>query len=163
MKEMWIADTTLCLEERKFSFREKLEIARLLERLSVDVIELPAVADPKTDILLCRTVSSFVKNSVLSVAAGSDKASIENAVLALNRAEKPRIRIELPVSPVGMEYQSHRKPPKMLEWIAEAVKTAKESMTGKDAPASVEFCAVDATRAEEEFLTAAISAASARP
>ena len=159
MKQLRIADTTLCLGERKFSFREKLEIARLLERLAVDVIELPEVSDPKTDVLLCRTVSSFVKNSVISVAAGSDRTSIANAAQALSRAEKPCIRVELPVSPVGMEYQSHKKPPKMLEWIAEAVKLAKASMPERpDAPA-MEFCAVDATRAEEEFLASAIAAA----
>ena len=159
MKQLKIADTTLCTGGRKYSFKEKLEIARQLERLSVDVIELPEVTDPKTDILLCRTLSSFVKNSVLSVAAGSDPASIENAALALNRAGKPRIRIELPVSPVGMEYGCHKKPQKMLEWIASAVKAAKASMPGREDILSVEFCAVDATRAEEEFLFAAISAA----
>ena len=159
MKQLKIADTTLCTGGRKFSFKEKLEIARQLERLSVDVIELPEVTDPKTDILLCRTVSSFVKNSVLSVAAGGDAGSIENAALALNRAEKPRIRIELPVSPVGMEYGCHKKPQKMLEWIGEAVRTAKTSMPGREENLSVEFCAVDATRAEEEFLFAAIAAA----
>ncbi len=159
MKQMKIADTTLCLAERKFSFREKLEIARLLDRLGADVIELPEVSDPKTDVLLCRTVSSFVKGSVLSVAAGSDAASIENAAQALSRAEKPRIRIELPVSPVGMEYHSHKKPQKMLEWISTAVRAAKASMPGREDVLSVEFCAVDATRAEEEFLAAAIAAA----
>ncbi len=153
MDRIMIADTTLCLTERKYSFKEKLEIARHLDRLSVDRIELPEIADEKTDILLVRTVSSFVHGSVLSVAAGSGKESIEKAALALNRAEKPMIRIELPVSPVGMEYRCHKKPPKMLEWIGEAVRLAKAKNV------AVEFCAVDATRAEAEFLTSAIAAA----
>ena len=51
MKQVRIADTTLCKENSHFSFKEKLEIARLLERLSVDTIELPEVIDEKTDIL----------------------------------------------------------------------------------------------------------------
>ena len=159
MKEIRIADTTLCSGGHKFSFKEKLEIARQLERLSVDVIELPEITDPKTDILLCRTVSSFVKNSAISVAAGSDAESISCAAQALSRAEKPMIRIELPVSPVGMEYGCHRKPPKMLEWIGEAVKAAKISMSAAEKVPTVEFCAVDATRAEKEFLFAAIDTA----
>lgn len=153
MKQIKIADTTLCMEERKFSFKEKLEIARQLERLNVDIIETPEIQNAKTDILFVRTVSSFVKKSVLSVAAGSSAESIENAASALSSAKNARIRIELPVSPVGMEYISHKKPPVMLEWIKEAVKTAKEKVH------DVEFCAVDATRAEPDFLKQALSAA----
>ena len=41
MKQIKIADTTLCAEEGVFGFKEKLEIARQLEKLNVDVIELP--------------------------------------------------------------------------------------------------------------------------
>ncbi len=148
-----IADTTLCRENGTFSFKEKLEIARWLERLNVDAIELPEIANARADILLVRTASAFVKNGVLSVAAGSSPESIENAAAALSAAARPRIRVELPLSPVGMEYIAHRKPAKQLEWIAEAVRAAKAK--GMEA----EFCAVDATRAEPEFLAAAVRAA----
>ena len=43
MKKIYIADKTLCREENVFSFKEKLEIARQLEKLDVDVIEIPAI------------------------------------------------------------------------------------------------------------------------
>lgn len=148
-----IADATLCRENNGFSFKEKLEIARQLERVRADVIELPEIANERADILFVRTASAFVKNSVLSVAAGSDSASVKNAIAALSAAAHPRIRVTLPVSPVGMEYIAHRKPPKLLEWITEAVSTARASI------ADVEFCAVDATRAEPEFLADAIRTA----
>ena len=147
------ADTTLCRENGRFSFKEKLEIARQLERLNTDVIELPEIANVRADTLFVRTAASFVKSAVLSVAAGSDRASVENAILALSDAVFPRVRVEVPVSTVGMEYTAHRKPPKMLEWIAEAVALAAEKIP------DVEFCAVDATRAEPEFLDQAIRAA----
>ena len=153
MKQIKIADATLCREDSKFSFKEKLEIARQLEKLCVDVIELPPIQDTKTDILLVKTISSFVKKSTISVAAGSDKESIENAKAALVSAKKSRIKIQLPVSTVGMEYISHKRAPKTLEWVSEAVKLAKE---GAD---EVEFCAVDASRAEKDFVIKAISAA----
>lgn len=153
MQQIQIADKTLCREEGTFSFKEKLEIARQLERLNVDVIELPEIRQVRADVLFVRTVSSFVKKSVLSVAAGSTAESIENALAALQGAAKARIRIELPVSPVGMEYTCHKKAPAMLEWITKAVTMAKEQ--GVD----VEFSAVDATRAEPEFLKAAVDAA----
>ncbi len=153
MKKIVISDTTLCRGSCNFSFKEKIEIARLLDRLHVDVIELPAIQNSKTDVLLVRTVSSFVKDSVLSVAAGADTDSIEQAAIALSCAKRPRIRIEMSLSPVGMEYTYHKKPAKMLEWISKAVSMAKEKC------ADVEFCAMDATRAEAAFLTDAIAAA----
>ena len=153
MKKIIISDTTLCRENGSFSFKEKIEIARHLSRLDVDVIELPAIASAKTDILLVRTMSSFVKAPVLSVAAGADLQSIELAAAALNGAAHPRIRVALSLSPVGMEYTYHKKPEKMLGWIAEAVEAACK--TGME----VEFCALDATRAEETFLKEALAAA----
>jgi 2-isopropylmalate synthase len=153
MKKIVIADTTLCREKNGFSFKEKIEIARQLEKLNVGVIELAPIEETKTDILLVRTVASFVKSSVLSVAAGLNEESITLAAEALSTVRKPSIRIELPVSPVGMEYTCHKKAPKMLEWISFAVKKASALVS------DVEFCAVDATRAEQDFLTSAINAA----
>ena len=154
MKNIRIADTTLCRENNSFSFKEKIEIARQLEKLGVDAIELPEIENSKTDVLLARTVSSFVKNSVLSVAAGKTDESIALAAEALENTKNASIRIELPVSPVGMEYTCHKKAPKMLEWISHAVSEAKKHVP------SVEFCAVDATRAEKDFLLSAIECAS---
>ncbi|MBR7098985.1 MAG: hypothetical protein IKC59_06180 [Clostridia bacterium] len=153
MKKIVISDTTLCRENCSFSFKEKIEIARLLDRLHVDIIELPSIQNSKTDVLFVRTVSSFVKDSILSVEAGADRNSIEQAAMALSTAARPRIRIALSLSPVGMEYTYHKKPAKMLGWITEAVTAAKEKC------ADVEFCAMDATRAEEAFLKEAVATA----
>ncbi len=153
MKQVKIADSTLCKDGSAFSFKEKLEIARQLEKLNVDIIELPEISNKRVDTLLVRTVSSFVKNSIISVAAGSSIESVDDAAVALSGAEHPLIRIELPVSPVGMEYTCHKKPPVMLEWIKSVVSTAKGKFN------EVEFCAVDATRAEPDFLVDAVNAA----
>ena len=151
--EIKIFDRTLCRSDRSFSFKEKIEIARQLEKLNVDTIEIGEIENVKTDTLLVRTIASFVKNSVLSVASGFTKEGIDNAVNALNTAEKGRIRIELPISCVGMEYTCHKKAPKMLEMIESLISYAKEKYQ------DVEFCAVDATRAEKEFLSQAIETA----
>ena len=153
MNRIQIADTTLCPQGNTYSFKEKLEIARQLEKLHVDIIELPEITGGKTDTLLVRTISAFVKDSILSVAAGSTAQSIEDAAAALGNAKNARIRIELPLSPVGMEYTAHKKPAAMLEWITKAVSTAAEKC------ADVEFCAVDATRADADYLKKAIAAA----
>ena len=153
MKQIKIADTTLCRENNAFGFKEKIEIARQLEKLNIDIIELPEILNSRTDILLVRTISAFVKHAYLSVGAGMSEQSIDDAAEALGNTQNGTIRIELPVSPVCMEYVCHKKPAKMLEWIAFCVKKAKDSGFG------VEFCATDATRAETDFLYSAIKTA----
>lgn len=150
MKQIRLADTTLC--QGNYTFKEKIEIARQLEKLGVDVIELPAIEDLRADTLLVRTMASFVKNATLSVGADTPE-SVKLAATALEGAAKPCIRIQLPVSPVGMEYTCHKKADKMLQWIPTVVSTAKE--TG----ISVEFAAADATRADDGYLQAALDAA----
>ena len=153
MKQIQIADATLCRNGSAFSFKERIEIARQLEKLDADVIEMPEIKNVRTDALLIRTVSTFVKKSVISVAAGMSMESVENAAAALTNAGHPRIRIELPTSPVGMEYTCHKKPDKMLLWIEKIIEAAKEKCS------DVEFCATDATRAEKDFLVKAIQTA----
>ena len=98
-------------------------------------------------------MSSFVGDSILSVCAGMTEESMEQAIQAVSAAKHPRIRIEVPVSPVGMEYIARKKAPKMIEWVTASVVKAKAVC------ADVEFCAVDATRAEPAYLTTIISAA----
>ncbi len=153
MKQIKIADATLCRENNTFSFKEKIEIARQLENLSVDIIEFPEITNSREDILLIKTVSSFVKNSVISVAAGVKSESVEQAIAALSNTKMAQIRIELPVSPVGMEYICHKKPDKILAHIESCIAKAKSVID------NVVFCAIDATRAEEDFLKKAISTA----
>lgn len=141
-----ISDKTLSSEKQSFSFKEKIEIARQLEKLCVNAVELPAISDVKADTLLIKTIASFVKESIISVCTGYTLESLKNAVNSLVTAAHPRLRIEVPVSTVGMEYTCHKKAPKMLETVALLVEEAKKSCQ------DVEFCAVDATRAEEDFL-----------
>ncbi len=153
MKNIKISDRTLCTENSSFSFKEKIEIARQLQKLCVDTVELPMIENVKTDTLLIKTIASFVKDSVISVSVGYNAESLKNAVNSLITTAKPRLRIEVPVSTVGMEYTCHKKAPKMLETVISLVKEAKANCE------DVEFCAVDATRAEASFLKDVITAA----
>ena len=152
MKNVKITDMTLC-RNKALSFKERIEIARLLDRLNVDTIELPAIDNVKSDTLLIRTISSFVKESTLSVNCGYSVEGVELAAAALNNTKNPEIRVELPLSPVGMEYTCHKKAPAMLELAKTLVTAAKEKCN------NVQFCAVDATRAETQFLIDVINTA----
>ena len=145
MKKIIISDATLTRQET-LSFKEKLEISRYLYKTDVNVIELGEIACGKADILLVKTISSIAKDAVISVGAGKDLQSVDDAVTALQNTNKKRIRIELPVSSVGMEYTFHKKAPKMLLWAEEVIKYAKSKID------DVELYLSDATRADKDFV-----------
>ena len=65
MKNLIISDMTLKLSQGTYdlSFKEKIEIAKLLDKLNVSVIELAGFSGSKVDGVLIRTICSCVKNS----------------------------------------------------------------------------------------------------
>ena len=157
MNKIRISDRTILLKsqgnEATLSFKEKVEIARLLESANVDVVEFPAIENEKTDTLLLKTVCAFLKNSVMSVQVGITPESVEATYNAIKSASKPRLSVALPVSPVGMEYTCHKKAPKMIELIKALVEKAVSLCD------DVEFVALDATRAENDVLVSTIKTA----
>lgn len=157
MKTVRFADVTLKegtnASGATLSFKEKIEIAKLLDRICVDVIEMPAIENEAADSLLLKSVASLLKNSTLSVDAGNTKESAKKAWQAVMSAKKKRLYVSLPTSTVQMEYLCKCKPAKMLSIIEEMVSFCKEMCE------DVEFCAQDATRSEREFLAQAISMA----
>ena len=157
MKKITISDRTLVLRaagvREALSFKEKVEIARLLELSKVDVVEFPGIENEKTDTLLLRTVCAFLKNSIMSVQTGVTEESVEKTFNAISNAAKPRLCVSLPVSPVGMEYTLHKKAPKLIELVK--VLVTKAASLCED----VEFSAEDATRAEADVLKEIIETA----
>ena len=155
MKNIKISDITLreCVRTRSLSFKERVEIARTLDRLRLDVIELPAIRDEKADVLSNKTIASVVTSSILSAATGLTEESVEAAWESVKGARRPRLHIMVPVSPVQMEYQCHKKAPAMLEMVKALVAKARYFTE------QVEVSVVDATRAETAFLYQVLAAA----
>ena len=153
MNEIKIADRTLCQNETVFSFKEKLEIARYMVRLNIDQIDLPKIENEKTDTLLIKTMATFVKDAVISVGADIDKSSLYSAFKALSGIHNAGIRIEVPVSPVGMEYIARKKAPALIAAVTDAVEACKAEGI------FTEVCALDATRAESSFISELVKAA----
>lgn len=155
MKHILIADQTLRLRGASLSFKEKLELARALERAGVDVVEAPALADEKADALTVRTLAALLRDAVLAVPAGLTEESALAAWEALKKAEKPRLTVAMPISPAGLEYTCGLKAPAALERISRQV-----AFCASLCP-DTEFSAEDATRAEPEFLAEAMKRAAA--
>ena len=156
MKTIKLIDMTLALlptlREGALTFKEKLEIARGLDRLKVDGIELAPIDGGKADQLAGKTIAAMVTSPLIAgvdVATGDVAATWES----VRGAKQPRLNLLAPLSPALMEYTCHKKAPAMLEAVRTQVKAARGLCE------YVEFTAVDATRAEKDFLCQAIAAA----
>ena len=152
MQTVTCSDVTL-KNALSLSFKEKIEIAKLLDKLGISAIELPEFSGEKRDALLIKSIAAGVKGSVLAVSCPLDESGIEKTWAALQDAKKPRLQLVVPTSTVQMEFLCHKKPLVVLEMIGTLVKKAKSFC------ADVEFVAQDASRSEPEFLETAIQKA----
>ncbi len=159
MRTINVTDITLkkLSEDRQVSllFREKSAIANCADALGVSAIELPAVKNLREDTIIYKTIAQNVQNATLTIPVGFNKEDIESVWECIKDAKSPRLQVEIPVSTIQMEYTYHIKQSVMLEKITELVKTAKTYCD------DVELSALDATRADVEFLVAAMKEAQA--
>lgn len=158
MRKVIISDVTVKMSKRNgedsLTFREKLELAKLLDRLGVSYIETGVIENRKTDGLLIKSLSSAIKDASLTVPVPvGEEDGIEYTWSCLSEAKSPRLQVALPVSTVQMEYFYHKKPEKMLSLISETVSKCRSLCP------DVEFSAEDAGRADGDFLFQAIDEA----
>lgn len=157
MRNIKISDVTMKQSGKAagftLSFREKIELAKLLDRLEVSAIELSPIENLKIDSLLIKSVAAAVKNAVVTVPVSLEPDGAEKVWNALKDAKKPRLQVSVPTSPVQMEYISHKKPDVMLEAIKNSVSSCKSLCD------DVEFVAEDATRSDMPFLESAVKTA----
>ena len=155
MNTIKISDVTMkqVADGFSLSFKEKIELAKLLDKLGVSVIELEGIQNPRVDSLRIKSIAAAVSNSIIAVPVQLTKESPAQVWAALQQAQKPRLQVCAAVSAVQMEYIFHKKPEAMLSAIADTVEACKALCQ------DVEFLADDATRADPAFLAKAVSAA----
>lgn len=151
-----IFDTTLRDGEQSpgvsLNAHEKLEIAKQLAKLRVDVIEAGFPIASNGDFNAVKTIAENVKGPVIAGLARANFKDIDRAAEALKNAERPRIHTFIASSPIHMKYKLKMSPEQVLEAAVEAVKRAKSYVE------DVEFSAEDASRSEVEFLCRLFSA-----
>lgn len=155
MNKIRISDVTMKQTgaDISLSFKEKIELSKLLDKLGVSVIELEPIVQPKIDALRIKSVAAAVKESILAVPVALDPESVRLTWNALKEAKRARLQVCAPVSPVQMEYLFHKKPDGMLCTIRETLLECKKYC------ADVEFVADDATRSDVSFLYEAVRTA----
>ncbi|MCL4520998.1 MAG: 2-isopropylmalate synthase [Firmicutes bacterium] len=155
MDRIYILDTTLRDGEQvpgaKLAAGEKLEIARQLAVLGVDVIEAGFPASSPGDFQAVRTIAQEVRGVGITALARAVSKDIDAVWEAVREAEFPQIHIVLGVSDIHLEGKFRRSREEVLAMGVEAVRYAK-----KYTP-YVEYSTEDAGRADLEYLKETVS------
>lgn len=145
-----IFDTTLRDGEQSpgasMTQEEKVRIAKMLEKMKVDVIEAGFAIASQGDFESVRAVANTVKDSVVCSLARAVDGDIDRAAEALKGAEQPRIHTFIATSPIHMQYKLKMTPEQVL---AQAVHSVKRARNYTD---NVEFSLEDGSRSEFDFM-----------
>ncbi|MQA31426.1 MAG: 2-isopropylmalate synthase [Luteitalea sp.] len=152
-----IFDTTLRDGEQAPGFSmdvpSKLNLARALDALGVDIIEAGFPIASPADSEATRQVAREIRRPVIAALARCRQQDIEEAARALEPAERRRIHTFLATSDLHIERKLHTTREAVLEAIVAGVRRARQFTD------DVEFSAEDATRSDRDFLCRVVEAA----
>ena len=156
MEKLYIFDTTLRDGEQvpgcQLNTTEKIEIARLLEQLGVDIIEAGFPISSPGDFNSVIEISKAVSEPVICALTRAVRKDIDVAADALKYARRKRIHTGIGVSPQHIYDKLRSNPDEILERAIDAVKYAKTKVE------DVEFYAEDAGRSDPVYLARVIEA-----
>lgn len=154
--KLFIFDTTLRDGEQvpgcQLNTIEKIEIARALENLGVDVIEAGFPISSPGDFKSVEEISKAVKTPVICALTRAVEKDIDVAADSLKHAKRKRIHTGIGTSPYHIKYKFNSTPEEIIERAVASVKYAKKYVE------DVEFYAEDAGRTDNEYLAQVIEA-----
>ena len=150
MDKVIVFDTTLRDGEQaaggSLNIQEKLEIARQLEKLGVDVIEAGFPVTSPGDFEAVRLIAQEVRTPAICVLMHANIDAIEKSWEAVKGAAKPRLHITLSSSDLHLFYQLRKSREEILEMSRKTVAHARKFCD------DVEFSPMDASRTDPEFI-----------
>jgi len=153
---VYVFDTTLRDGEQvpgcQLTTPEKIEIARELEALGVDIIEAGFPVSSPGDFMSVVEISKAVKNPTVCALTRANKMDIDVAVESLKYAKHPRIHTGIGSSDQHIKHKFNSTRDEILARGVEAVRYAKQFVE------DIEFYAEDAGRADEAFLAQMVEA-----
>ena len=145
-----IFDTTLRDGEQSpgvaLNVEEKLEIARALARMNVDIIEAGFPASSPGDLESVTAIAKEIREPVIAGLARAVANDVDACWEAVKHAERPRIHVFLSTSDIHIMHQLEKDKERVLEMAREMVARAKTYCD------DVEFSPMDATRSVPEYL-----------
>lgn len=155
-EKIYIFDTTLRDAEQvpgcQLNTIEKIEVARQLEKLGVDIIEAGFPISSPGDFNSVVEISKAVTNPTICALTRAVKKDIEVAAEALKFAQRGRIHTGIGTSDYHIYEKLNSTPEEIIRQAVEAVKYARRFVE------DVEFYAEDAGRTAEEYLARVIEA-----
>ena len=152
-----IFDTTMRDGEQSpgasMTLEEKIEIARVLEAMGVDIIEAGFAIASNGDFEAVSEISKIVVESVVCSLARSGRQDIERAAQALAPARRKRIHTFISTSPLHMKHKLGMTPDDVHQAVIDSVTLARNLCD------DVEWSPEDGTRTEPDFLCRTVESA----
>ena len=152
-----IFDTTLRDGEQSagaaMTMAEKVEIARQLEKLNVDVIEAGFPISSPGDFEAVQKIAREVRKPIIAALARANPADVDRAAEALKDAAHPRIHVFISSSDEHIQYQLNKNREEVVEMAAQSIARARKHVD------DVEFSPMDSSRTDKEFLAHMVRAA----
>ena len=152
-----IFDTTMRDGEQSpgasMTLEEKIEIARVLEAMGVDIIEAGFAIASNGDFEAVSEISKIVVESVVCSLARSGPQDIERAAQALASARRKRIHTFISTSPLHMKHKLGMTPDDVHRAVIDSVTLARNLCD------DVEWSPEDGTRTEPDFLCRTVESA----
>jgi 2-isopropylmalate synthase len=156
MQNIKIFDTTLRDGEQSPGFSmntaEKIQVARALDRLKVDVIEAGFPITSPDDFEAVRKISEVVEYAEVCALCRVTEKDIQTAFESVKNAKKPKIHTFIATSPIHREFKLKKSKEEILEMAVNGVKLAKSLVP------QVVFSPEDGFRTEKEYLHQVIEA-----
>jgi 2-isopropylmalate synthase len=150
MEKVIVFDTTLRDGEQaaggSLNVSEKLEIARQLEKLGVDVIEAGFPVTSPGDFEAVRLIAEEVRNPVICVLTHANLEAVDQSWEAVKGAAHPCIHIVLSSSDIHLFYQLRKSREEILKMSCDTVARARKYC------GNVEFSAMDASRTDPAYI-----------
>jgi len=150
MDKVIIFDTTLRDGEQAaggtLNVQEKLEIARQLEQLGVDIIEAGTPITSPGDLEAVSLIAKEVRAPIICGLAHADPGAVDRAWEAVKEARHPRIHVFLSSSDIHLVHQLKKSRQEILEMACNMVSRAKQYLD------DVEFSPMDASRSEPQYI-----------
>ncbi len=152
-----IFDTTMRDGEQSpgaaMTMADKIEIARQLDSMGVDIIEAGFPAASNGDFEAVRAVGTVLENAVLCGLSRAGPKDIERCAEAIKSARRFRIHTFISTSPIHRKHKLNMEAHQVLDAVTASVTLARNFTD------DVEWSAEDATRTERDFLKRCVEAA----
>lgn len=156
-RKIFIFDTTLRDGEQSpgasLTPDEKLQVARQLERLNVDVIEAGFPASSPGEMKAVARIAETVRKPVICGLARMVDRDIDACRQALEKARRKRLHVFLATSQIHRQYKLKKDKGEILHLVSTMIRSARKDFD------QVEFSPEDASRTEPQFLTQVVKAA----